>query len=608
VYKSFFGLKKNPFNINPDPRYLYLTPPMRQALEELTYGIQNRKGLMTLTGEVGTGKTTLVNHLLSWLEHQHARTAFVFNSHLDAKQLFDFILSDFGVPMTAATRENPLLAFNDWLLARNNARELVVLIVDEAQGLPTHVLEEIRLLLNMETPNEKLLQIVLSGQPELEIKLKRPDLVQLQQRIALRCKTAPLTLQETFGYIEDRLHTAGSDAEPIFSPEAVEAVYMYSRGIPRVINLLCENALIAAYADQLRPIPASVVEDAAREYQFDEMRPVAPRLKAIDGHSVAGDLHSLLARIEANAVHLDREINVTKPSPYLVTAENAAGRSQATAFSPASTEARKIITPHVTESPRVAVLPIGGVNSASAQAGLAPWHSRRDSTREQAATYARSCAASLQEAFRQFKNSDFRSAINSTANGLREALRKAELEKKATRTANAIRVGIIRGRVFVSVVVVPSAKVRVRTSRKFATDVLLPGAKVQAANARKSARTWGPSAMQWWQENLCGDKQINSFIKTASILTLLYFLVTRMNPTQSWQSSGLTVLGFVVSLLCVLAVSMGITALVRSRPKWLKDSSEIAASAVRWLKAPIQATQMRGFGPMSEKVQSQRRL
>jgi general secretion pathway protein A len=292
VYKSFFGLKKNPFNVNPDPSYLYLTPQTRRTLDELTYGMETRKGLMLLTGEAGTGKTTLINHLLLWLEHQRARSAFIFNSHLDSEQLFDFIFSEFEIPVTPQAKANPLLAFNEWLLARYKARDLVVLIVDEGQGLPIHVLEEIRLLSNMELPNEKLLQIILVGQPELEAKLRRPDLRQLQQRIGLRCRTAPLTLEEVAGYIENRLHTAGSSSDSVFDAEAVEAVHSYSSGIPRVINLLCENALINAYVEHTKVVPAALVAEAARELQFDVFRPVAPpRLCTISEPAGVPDLH-----------------------------------------------------------------------------------------------------------------------------------------------------------------------------------------------------------------------------------------------------------------------------------------------------------------------------
>jgi general secretion pathway protein A len=274
MYKTFFGLHENPFNINPDPRFLYLTPNIQEALAQLTYGIQNRKGCILLTGEVGTGKTTLVHYLLDWLTQKKMPTAFIFNSHLSTSHLFEFILTEFGIPIDFRLRCNMLLQLTKWLLERFQAGETPVLILDEAQGLSLELLEEVRLLLNLETASEKLLQIVLVGQPELENKLKRPELRQFRQRIALKCRTAPLTLQESYGYITDRLRVAGAKGDLIFAPEAIEAVHFYSRGIPRVMNLLCEHALVNAYVEQLNPVPPLMVEEAARDFLLEEFRPV----------------------------------------------------------------------------------------------------------------------------------------------------------------------------------------------------------------------------------------------------------------------------------------------------------------------------------------------
>jgi general secretion pathway protein A len=272
MYKNFFGLRENPFNANPDPRYLFLTPQTQEALDEMTYGIHARKGLIVLTGEVGTGKTTLLNRLLDWLHQQKTPTAFIFNSHLESCHLFDFILSDFGVPFDSIAKSNALMRLNNWLIERYRAGETAVLIVDEAQGLPVHLLEEIRMLLNLETPYAKLLQIVLAGQPELEERLERPDMRQLKQRITLRCKTAALTPKEARDYVHERLRIAGANGKPIFAPQALDALHFYSRGIPRVMNLLCEHALINAYADNVRPIPAAMIGEIAREFQFEGNR------------------------------------------------------------------------------------------------------------------------------------------------------------------------------------------------------------------------------------------------------------------------------------------------------------------------------------------------
>jgi general secretion pathway protein A len=274
MYKSFYGLKENPFNVNPDPRFLYMTKQVEESLTSLMYGIQTRKGFITLTGEVGTGKTTLVNRLLDWLHSRQARTAFLFNSRMNSSQLFDFVLAEFDIPCDSKSKSQQLMKLNSWLLDRYRDGETVVLIIDEAQNLTYPVLEEIRLLTNLETSTEKLLQIVLSGQPELEEKLKLPQLRQLRQRIMLRCRTTPFLQEQTQEYILERLRIAGAAGAPIFSPKAIEAVHMYSMGIPRVINLLCEHSLVNAFADQMRPIQPKIVEDVAREFQLDEVEAI----------------------------------------------------------------------------------------------------------------------------------------------------------------------------------------------------------------------------------------------------------------------------------------------------------------------------------------------
>jgi general secretion pathway protein A len=275
MYKSFFGLKDNPFNVNPDPRFLFFTKEIEEALSGLKYGVLNRKGFITLTGEVGTGKTTLVNRLLDWLHGQRVRTAFLFNSRMNSSQLFDFILNEFGITCESTSKSQQLMKLNQWLLDRYRAGETTVLIIDEAQNLTYPVLEEIRLLTNLETSTEKLLQIVLSGQPELEDKLKLPQMRQLRQRIMLRCKTTPLTDEQTNLYIIERLRIAGANGDPIFSPQAIETIHQYSVGIPRVVNLLCEHSLINAYVEQQRPVSPKIVEDVAHEFQLDEIAPNA---------------------------------------------------------------------------------------------------------------------------------------------------------------------------------------------------------------------------------------------------------------------------------------------------------------------------------------------
>src|SRR3989440_521957 len=222
MYEKFFGLKENPFRINPDPRDAFLTLSAGEPLAGMTYGIQTRKGIILLTGEAGTGKTTLLNMLMKWLHHQRAATAFVFNTQLNVNDLFEYLMADFGIYSESRSKADMLMKLNRWLLDRHQAGQLAVLIVDEAQNLSAELLEEIRLLTNLETSSEKLLQIVLSGQPELELKLREPRLRQLWQRITLRYRTTQLSPAETRSYIEERLRIAGANSEPIFSPEAIE--------------------------------------------------------------------------------------------------------------------------------------------------------------------------------------------------------------------------------------------------------------------------------------------------------------------------------------------------------------------------------------------------
>lgn len=222
-----------------------------------------------LSGEVGTGKTTLLNTFLEWLRNERVATAFIFNSRLTADQFLHYAVGDFGIRCSSSMKSQVLLELNQWLLERYRAGETAVLIVDEAQNLSPEVLEEIRLLTNLETATEKLLQIVLSGQPELEQILKQPALRQLRQRITLRCKMRPLSLEDTQGYISERLRIAGSNGEPVFAEAATEAIFRYSSGIPRVINLLCEHALITAYAEGTRPVGPEIIDGLAREFELD---------------------------------------------------------------------------------------------------------------------------------------------------------------------------------------------------------------------------------------------------------------------------------------------------------------------------------------------------
>ena len=268
MYKEFFGLRANPFNVNPDPRYLFLTRHTEEALACLTYGIQSRKGFVLLTGEVGTGKTTLINKLMEWLRVQQVATAFIFNSRMDVLQLLEFMMTDFGIPCEGKSKTQMLQILYSWLLDRYRAGETAVLVIDEAQNLSDEVLEEVRMLTNLETFTEKLLQIVLVGQPELEQRLKQPQLRQLRQRLTLRAKTHSLNMEETNAYIAQRLRVAGSNGQAIFDDEASAAIFRYTAGIPRVINLLCEHCLVSAFVDQQKIVNVHIVDSVAKDFDL----------------------------------------------------------------------------------------------------------------------------------------------------------------------------------------------------------------------------------------------------------------------------------------------------------------------------------------------------
>lgn len=271
MYKSFYNLQRNPFEITPDPSFLYPTNRHKEALAALYYGVRRHKGFVVMTGEVGTGKTLLVRWLLRLLQGTNVAYAYVFNSRLSSFDFLQFVAGDLGLPTHGKTKSDLLLDFGKFLISRHQQKLTTVLVVDEAHHLPAEVLEEIRLLTNLETAEEKLLQILLIGQPELDDKLDLMELRQLKQRVALRARLEPLDRQETLGYVERRLQMAGAtfDTTTLFPHDSVAEVYKYSRGIPRLINTICENALITAYARQLRSVSAEIVNEVARDFRLD---------------------------------------------------------------------------------------------------------------------------------------------------------------------------------------------------------------------------------------------------------------------------------------------------------------------------------------------------
>lgn len=272
MYKTFFNLVRNPFDLTPNPNSFVATRRHNEALAALYYGIRQHKGFVVVTGEVGTGKTMLLRCLLNLLkDSQDVAYAYLFNSRMSATEFLQYILADFGIRAFDKNKSEILFTFGQYLIERAAKDQTTVLIVDEAHHLSDELLEEIRLLSNLETTDTKLLQIALVGQPELDVKLDSVHLRQLKQRIAVRTRLGHLDLEETSDYITRRLQIAGAapDADPIFTPEAVQTIHRYSKGLPRAINTICENSLIAAYAGGLHTVSPEIVGEVAAEFRIE---------------------------------------------------------------------------------------------------------------------------------------------------------------------------------------------------------------------------------------------------------------------------------------------------------------------------------------------------
>jgi general secretion pathway protein A len=271
MYLQFFGLREAPFNPTPDPKFLFQSTRHREALAQLLYGVRERKGFIVLTGEIGTGKTTLLRTLLERLDSKTA-VAYVHNSALSIEGLLEYMLQDWGVKSTATTHAQRLFELNEFLIDQHRAGLSPVLVIDEAQNLTIPTLEAVRMLSNFETNSQKLMQILLVGQPELGDKLSAPELRQLKQRIGLRCHIGPLSPEEARLYIRHRLRIAGATDAGIFTDAAVQRIVEYSQGIPRVINIICDHCLLSGFADSKRRIDTGVVREAV-EYLEEGERP-----------------------------------------------------------------------------------------------------------------------------------------------------------------------------------------------------------------------------------------------------------------------------------------------------------------------------------------------
>ena len=269
MYGKHFGLVELPFSVTPDPRFSYVNSDYREAFATLRYGIETRKGFIVITGEAGTGKTTLLRRLMHTVEAT-VHTAFIFNTHLSFTELLRLVLNELGVANSARDKQTLMAQLNDYLIEQLHKDHIVSLLVDEAQNLSDEMLEELRLLSNLETDRAKLIQIVLMGQPELERKLDQPELRQLKQRVAVRCRLAPLGSDEVAPYINSRLQTVGYEGKELFDLGSVQKIALYSKGIPRLINAICDNALLIAYASSQSKVSAKIVEEVGRDLQLVE--------------------------------------------------------------------------------------------------------------------------------------------------------------------------------------------------------------------------------------------------------------------------------------------------------------------------------------------------
>jgi type II secretory pathway predicted ATPase ExeA len=302
MYKQFFGLTRNPFEISPDPFFYHPTPRHNEALANLHYGVGRRKGFIVITGEVGKNNVAF---------------GYVFNPLLPVVEFFQYIMADLGLPYAGRTKTEMLLDLNRYLIQRHARGLITALVVDEAQALRHELLEEIRLLTNLETSQQKLLQIVLLGQPELEMMLDSPELRQLKQRVSLRCQLQPLDEAQTRAYVLSRLERAGALAEPpIFADPALSKLYEYSGGIPRIINNLCENSMVNAFAREQRTVTPEMITEVAADFRLTgpslpEEVPLPVAAREENGESLLRSLFRLLRTMDHQTLETEKAIPTT---------------------------------------------------------------------------------------------------------------------------------------------------------------------------------------------------------------------------------------------------------------------------------------------------------
>jgi general secretion pathway protein A len=278
MYERFYGFREAPFELTSNPRFLFFTAQHREALCNLEYGLSSAKPITVLIGEAGTGKSTLLRAALASDMCRHVTCVFLDNPTLTRAEFLETLASRFELGASAEMSKASLLGGLESVIRRRHARrEITALVIDEAQALPNEILEEIRLLANMETPTQKLLPVVLAGQPELAERLNEPRLRQLKQRIALRCELKPLDLPDTAAYIASRIRTAGGDPANIFTRQAVTLIHEHSHGLPRTISVMCDNALMSGFAVDQRPVDGDIVLEVCRDFDLARSAVVSPQ-------------------------------------------------------------------------------------------------------------------------------------------------------------------------------------------------------------------------------------------------------------------------------------------------------------------------------------------
>lgn len=269
MYNAYFGFSETPFSLSPDPAFLYRSEQHEEALANLIYGVQSRKGFIVLTGEVGTGKTTMLECLRDFLDSQYIEFAFLFNSRITSDQFFEMIAYDLDLRCQRTSKTEVLFALNSVLLNQAEQGRTTVLIIDEAHNLEWEVLEEVRLLGNLENRRGKLLQIILAGQPELDRKLEAPNLRQLKQRIVLRCNLDPFTARDTAHYINARMEKAGMPDQTVFTAELMTEIHVRTQGIPRLINAVCDNVLLTCFAMESKVATVDMLDEVSQDMRLE---------------------------------------------------------------------------------------------------------------------------------------------------------------------------------------------------------------------------------------------------------------------------------------------------------------------------------------------------